>query len=157
MRVRMGFYMCCVLCVLHNFFIIMWFKVMCLPLELNFFFTRKWRILVNAENSQLEKRKERTKINDEPTKNECQKGKYVKFAGNFTIWGVRLSLLLSVSLSGLRLQNSVTRKNGWLKMELNGSDEAYHRGLFAFNMIINLGTVFFPRFSQHRTGKWKYD
>lgn len=32
------------------------------------------------------------KINDEPTKNECQKGKYVKFAGNFNIWGVWLSL-----------------------------------------------------------------
>lgn len=32
-------------------------------------------------------------------------------------------------------------KNEWLKMELNGNYEAYHRGLFAFNMIINLGCI----------------
>lgn len=32
-------------------------------------------------------------------------------------------------------------KNEWLKMELNGNYDAYHRGLFAFNMIINLGCI----------------
>lgn len=32
-------------------------------------------------------------------------------------------------------------KNEWLKMELNGNYEAYQRGLFAFNMIINLGRI----------------
>lgn len=54
-----------------------------MPLELNFsLFTRLVYFLVIVENSSFEEERERKGNRRRRTKNECQKGKYVKFAEN---------------------------------------------------------------------------